>query len=635
MPLPPNNSSAARSPDKISLWMEHSAPYACRVDFIGRVVGIGPKLAGVLGLDPTRAPNMDFVSMVALPAERERLARIFHGSPLDLRDIHEATLIRVPDRVPRRVRWAVLPSVSPEGLPEHLFVGWPEEDWLRMLRQVANLSRVAEMTMDAVAIINPDGVIEYVNQSFTTLSGYPMAEVLGVHVSTMVSVPEDISIVQQALARFRRDDLWSGSVKFRRKDGSAMVLSVRIRPVTGSTSTGRRYIAVAQDVSRQQSLEKQVQELQRLESLGTLANGLAHRFNNVLAAISGQTELLMMSVADPVLQDRARRILESAMKGKELVDQIGLFGRRSEPRARLCDLAPVVRNAVRFIRSAQPRSIRIEESIPEELPSVMANTGEIHQVILNLMTNSIEAIGTRDGVIRVSLRVAEFPLREEAAPEKCLLIEVEDNGPGIDPAIRPRIFEPFFTTHSMATSSGLGLATVHGIVQRHGGLIQCESEPGKGATFRIALPLQSAAPRKETPSQAVPAPSAAPSRRRRILLADKAGYALDSGLRVLEELGYEVVASADPAEVERFLSEPKEKFDLFITALKIDGTGGVDLARLSRHAREDLPVLLCPDMRDNFDEEAALASGASAILRRPVQKNELAEVVSRLVGAGR
>jgi len=372
-----------------------------------------------------------------------------------------------------------------------------------------------------------------------------------------------------------------------------------------------------------------VEELQRLESLGTLANGLAHRFNNVLAAISGQTELLLMSIADPVLKDRARRILDSAMKGKELVDQIGLFGRRSEPRARPSDLVPVLRNAVRFIRAAQPRSVRIEEDIPDEAPVVMANTGEIHQVLLNLMTNSLEAIGGREGLIRVSLRTIDFPLKSADKPEKCVVIEVRDTGPGIDPAIRPRIFEPFFTTHSLATSSGMGLAITHGIVQRHGGVVQCESEPGRGALFRVVLPVDKPC-HTESAESAPASPPQAPGRRR-VLLADRAGFALDSGRRVLEEMNHDVVATASPGELARLLADSSEKFDLFITALSIDGVSGVELSRAARRQRPALPILLCADMREEFDEDSALDAGASSILRRPVQKKALAEVVARLM----
>jgi len=627
VPIP--NPVNARVPDKMPLWLERTSTYACHVDFIGRVLGLGPRLAAALGIDPARPPAADFAAIAALPEERARVVRIFTGTPLELREVFETGILAFPERRPRRVRWVIMPVSSHEGLPEHLLLGWPEEDWTMMARQMLNLARLVELTMEAVALISTDGIIEYVNQSFSSMTGYRIEEVLGNHVSAMVSVPEDISIVQQALARFRRDEVWSGSLKFKRRDGTAMFISVRIRPVMGGSQGGRRYMVVAEDVSRQHSLEKQVEELQRLESLGTLANGLAHRFNNVLAAISGQTELLLMSIADPVLKDRARRILDSAMKGKELVDQIGLFGRRSEPRARPSDLVPVLRNAVRFIRAAQPRSVRIEEDIPDEAPVVMANTGEIHQVLLNLMTNSLEAIGGREGLIRVSLRTIDFPLKSADKPEKCVVIEVRDTGPGIDPAIRPRIFEPFFTTHSLATSSGMGLAITHGIVQRHGGVVQCESEPGRGALFRVVLPVDKPC-HTESAESAPASPPQAPGRRR-VLLADRAGFALDSGRRVLEEMNHDVVATASPGELARLLADSSEKFDLFITALSIDGVSGVELSRAARRQRPALPILLCADMREEFDEDSALDAGASSILRRPVQKKALAEVVARLM----
>ncbi len=508
--------------------------------------------------------------------------------------------------------------------------GWAEEDWPMMQRQILQLSGLISVSAEAVAIVGPGGHIRYVNPAFREATGYMAHEVIGSHASLLVSVPEDISIVQNALADFRKGVTWKGTLRLRRKDGTGVLVGLRIRPMDGWKGGERCYMAVGVDLSMQKSLEKQVQELQRLESLGTLANGLAHRFNNILAAISGQTELLIMSSKDPDVKQRAGKILESALRGKELVEQIGLFGRRSEQRPRLADIVPVVRNAVRFIRAAQPRCVQIEEELPEEGRPLMANTGEIHQVTLNLLTNALEAIGDKQGLIRVAVREISHPLGGEEQP--CMEIEVCDNGSGIDPMVRPRIFEPFFTTRGLANSSGMGLAIAYGIVQRHGGTILCESEPGQGASFRVILPV-------------FMAQAADPSSRDRltvgsvvrgcILLVDKPGFALDSGKRVLESLSYEVWTADSFARAQALIADRSAKFDLLVTALHLSDGDGVDLSLSSRRARPKLPVLLCANMRETFDEERALDAGASAILRRPASREQLAEVVGKLMECGK
>lgn len=608
--------------------MEHSSTYACMVDANGNVLGIGEQLADALGLgsNPAQAAGRSFAELVALPEERARIGALLHASsPIEKRDLFEATIQPVNGQPAKQVRWTFT-RVGAEESGNTVAMGWVREEWSRMQRQMTNLSRVVEITSEAVVIVSSNGAVDYVNQAFCEMTGYGMTDILGTPVSALVSIPEDITVLQDALSRFRRDEMWKGSIKLRRKDGSVMFADIRVQPVIDMPGIGRRYIAVGADHSRQHTLERRIEELQRLESLGTLSNGLAHRFNNILAAISGQTELIIMSSNDPDVKKRAEKVLESALKGKEVVEQLGLFGRRTEPRSRQSDLVPVVRNAVRFIRAAQPRCVQIEENIPEEGPEVMANTGEIHQVMVNLLANALEAIGSKEGTIKVSVRSAPFPLRNELAPQDCVIIEVEDNGPGIPKDIQHRIFEPFFTTHGLANSSGMGLAITHGIVQRHGGVVQCISEEGHGALFRVVIPVfdrtGNARPLASSAKNAAHGP---------ILFVDKEGFTLDSGKRVLEDLGYAVTATASIQQAQELLGDRSQKFSLLITALQLNAGSGVNLSRHSRRARPGMPVLLCANMRDTFDEEAALDAGASSILRRPAPREQLADIVAKLM----
>jgi PAS domain S-box-containing protein len=609
--------------------MERTATFACMIDKSGHILNLGPNLARTLGIRSDEAlPENSFLwDIVAMPEERARVKTVFESlSPIERRDLFETTIMPGNGLPVRQVRWSFTAIDLSKDSPEFVVMGWAREDWPRMHRQMVNLSRIVEITSEAVALVSSKGMIDYVNQSFCTMSGYDIRDVMGIPLSALVSIPEDITVAQQALACFRRDEMWQGSVKMRRKDGSVMFVDVRVQPVLESPGRERRYLVVGADHSRQHTLERQIEELQRLESLGTLSNGLAHRFNNILAAISGQTELIIMSSKDEEVKHRAEKILESALKGKEVVEQLGLFGRKSESRSRLSDLVPVVRNAVRFIRAAQPRCVQIEEDIPDETPEVMANTGEIHQVMLNLLTNALEAVGAKPGTIKVHVRCGPVALSPEKAPAACVVIEVQDDGIGIPRNIQHRIFEPFFTTHGLANSSGMGLAITHGIVQRHGGIVQCESEEGCGALFRVAIPIYES---NSSANEALAKSKA--GMRGSILLVDKEGFMLDSGKRVLEDLGYEVVASYSIHEAEEMLGDRSKKFSLLITALHLNAGSGVNVSRFSRRARPGMPVLLCANLSETFDEEAAIDAGASAILRRPASREQLADIVGKLM----
>jgi PAS domain S-box-containing protein len=610
--------------------MEVISTYACRIDGLGHVIEIGGRLSSAAGITlSSGVERLSFPEFVSQGNEASHIRAAFNeGKSMILGGVID-TVLPTPSGKIRRIRWILSPFEAENGTPGYIAMGWPEEDWERMNRQLVNMGRIVEMSIEAVAIISARGFIEYVNPAFCTTTGYNPCEVIGRPVSNLVSVPEDISVMQQALECFRRGVMWEGRLKMHRKNGSAIFISVRITPIEDGPGAARRYIVVAADLSLQHSLERRVEELQRLESLGTLSNGIAHRFNNILASVSGQAELLIMSSKDPAVKQRAEKILESALKGKEVVEQLGLFGRKSESRTRPSDLAPIVRNAVKFIRAAQPRCVNIVEDMPEKTSEVLANTGEIHQIMVNLLTNSLEAIGSKQGTIIVHVYEDILGLKSDGPRQKCVVIEVCDSGVGIDPAIRHRIFEPFFTTRGLANASGMGLAVTYGIVQRHGGKVSFESEPGKGATFRVFLPVYGEISDSANSVGAV-------EFKENILFADEKGFSIESGKRVLEDLRYRVTALSDLAGIEQVLQDRSQTYSLFITSLHMGGReGGLGLCRASRRSRPEMPVLLCLDIRENFDDEKAIDAGASAVLRRPVSREQLGDIVSRLVQCNR
>jgi PAS domain S-box-containing protein len=606
--------------------MESLALYACRLDEAGAVLTCNLKLAHVLGQPPSSLSGRDFADLVALAHERPRFRQALgpHSTLQALPvEFIEATLSSPDGGLRRIVRWFLSPFDTDGGARGFLALGWDETAQVQMERFLLRLARVVDLTQEPIVIASERAVAEYVNPAFTTSTGYSPGEIIGRSLSSIVAVPEDTSLMQRAAELFRRGECWEGSLRLRRRDGSPMAVQARVYPVRNADKHTTHYICIARDLSRQRDLERQVEELQRLESLGTLANGLAHRFNNILAAISGQTELLMMSTQDETLRKRGERILEATRKGKEVVEQLGVFARKDDPRPRAADLVPVVRNAVNFIRAAQPRAITVTEQLPPESPQVMANTTEIHQVLLNLLTNALEAIGEQPGHIEVRMRTDLRPLGQgPAAP--CVVIEVADDGPGIPHEIQHRIFEPFFTTRSLASASGMGLAISHGIVTRHGGLIECRSAPGAGALFSVVLPLLA----RTGAAQPSHRPGAGTAR---ILLVDAPGYPLETGKRQLENLHHQVVALAHPEAALEALRQTATDFDLVLTCYKMPGGGGLEFVRQARSLRPGLPLVICAQLNDEVDLHEARRLEVDEILRKPIPLEQLSAVIQGIL----
>lgn len=608
--------------------MENAALYACRLDGCGRVLACNQRLAAAAGQDAGSLSGRPFAGAFARPEERSALehALLLDGDRQSLPgSILESTIVPPGGAPVHHVRWFTAPFDCDGGRPGLLVLGWDDTAQVQMEHFLLRLARVVDLTQEPVVIANGRGVAEYVNPAFTTCAGYLPGEIVGRSLSGIVAVPEDSALIRTVVETFHRGEPWDGTLRMRRKDGTVLVLNTRIHPVRDASKKTTHYIAIAHDLSRQQTLERQVEELQRLESLGTLANGLAHRFNNILAAISGQTELLLMSTTDEVTRKRADRILEAAGKGKEVVEQLTVFGRRNDPRPHAADLVPVVRNAVNFIRAAQPRAVAVEADLPAASPLVLANTSEIHQVLLNLLTNALQAIGENPGHICVRLRTDLRTVGDPPTLRPCVVIEVEDDGPGVPPEIQHRIFEPFFTTRSLADSSGMGLATSHGIVTRHSGKIDCHNGPGGGAVFTMVLPVITA-----TSAAGAQPVTPQPQGSGRILLIDAAGFALETGKRQLQELHYEVVALANFDAALEAVRDPTVEIGLVLTCYKLSHRSGLDFARQVRHLRPALPIILCANLDDPVDLHEAREAGVNEILRKPIPLHQLSGVIGEL-----
>jgi PAS domain S-box-containing protein len=383
-------------------------------------------------------------------------------------------------------------------------------------------------------------------------------------------------------------------------------------------------------------LELQLLQAQKMEALGTLAGGIAHDFNNILEGIIGFAEMIKEDAsADTPLHRRIGLVLKGARRGRDLVRQILTFTRHSKQEQKPVALHEIVEESLRLLRPTLPSTIKIRSRNLSDDDTILANPGQIHQVLMNLCTNAAHAMREKRGLLEIDTSQASFtpgdplPL-PDMQPGKYVVLTVHDTGYGIEPEILKRIFDPFFTTKQQGEGTGLGLSVAHGIVKSHNGHITVRSEPGQGSTFQVYLPsikLQAS----EAGAKAVPVRGG----KERILFVDDEDILVDLYNERLIKLGYDVVATTSSTEaLELFKKEPG-KFDLVITDYTMPNLTGIDLAVELLRVKATLPVILLTGHNDNVSPETAKTAGISELLVKPQSRSEIAQAMRRVLDARR
>ncbi len=356
---------------------------------------------------------------------------------------------------------------------------------------------LVEKTHEMVAEITLDGRFCYVNPCHESVLGRKPEEVLGTSAFDLIH-PDDLPRI---MGHFRGDHA-SDTYRFRHKDGSWRWLES-----TGSrfrTSSGEeRGVVISRDVTERRKaeqdkarLESHLRHAQKMETIGTLAGGIAHDFNNILGVIIAYTELARLDLPEmhPV-QSGLGQVMQASQRAKELVQQILAFSRQQQMERRPIRLAEPLNDALELFRSSQKRPVNLSLRLDPDTPPVLADSGQIRQVVLNLCSNAFLALPADRGSIDILLdRVdGRTDPNGRLGPLDYARITVRDTGCGMDAGTVKRVFDPFFTTRTEGEGSGLGLSVVHGVVKSHGGLVQVESTPGKGSTFEVFLPRFSGA----------------------------------------------------------------------------------------------------------------------------------------------
>jgi CheY-like chemotaxis protein len=319
------------------------------------------------------------------------------------------------------------------------------------------------------------------------------------------------------------------------------------------------------------------------------------------------------------------------MRAKDVIRQLLNFSRKANQELKPTKIIPVVKDALRFLRATIPTSIEIRQNIQDTSDTVLADSTQIHQVILNLGTNAFHAMEETGGVLEIGIKnvvfnqVAATPY-SDLIPGKYVQLTVSDTGQGIAPEIRERIFDPYFTTKEIGKGTGMGLSVVLGIVKGHGGAISVDSEPGKGTSIRIFLPMVE----REAVTEFV-AEEKLCTGNENILFVDDEESLADLGRMSLEKMGYRVTATARPAEALELFSSNPDQFDLVITDMTMPQMTGDRLAKEIMKIRPDMPIIICTGYHEKITEKKSLETGIKALLLKPVSINNLAKSVRKVL----
>jgi len=401
---------------------------------------------------------------------------------------------------------------------------------------------------ESVVITDSNANIIYVNESFTTVTGYSQEEVLGKNPNILASGKQDTAFYRRMWNDLEQKGEWRGELWNKRKNGDLYPEALDIRSIRDNNGNLRFYIGIFSDLSEKKAIESALLQTQKLEAVGTLVGGVAHNFNNLLAAISGKAYLAERSNNEEKNRAYIREIQKLSRESAELVKQLLTFSRKTEHIKRHVDFIPWLKDAIETAKMGIPESITVKVFIPDQHGFVLMDPVHIKQAIINIVNNARDAV--EDSEMKEILIVMRKIERRECKHstycgnlcEKVFQIRISDTGKGINTSDIERMFDPFFTTKAPGKGTGLGLSTARSVIREHDGAINVESTFSRGTTFTICLPVDETAEgsAKEASNEMVRSKSG-----ELILVADDDGNVRDVTIQLLNDIGYRTIAASD------------------------------------------------------------------------------------------
>jgi two-component system CheB/CheR fusion protein len=504
-----------------------------------------------------------------------------------------------------------------------------EEHVLERTEALRRQADLLELAYNTIIVRDLDNRVTFWNARAEEIYGFTREEALGQVTHALLRTKFPVPF-EEHMAVLTTQGRWEGELVHTTKDGRQIVVLSRQALQRDEAGRPVAIMEINLDVTEERRIEGHLRQAQKMEALGTLSGGIAHDFNNILAAIIGFTELVTGHVDHGSRDAHAlERVMEAAIRGRELVRQMLTFSRKSEHEKKPVRLSGIVRESVRLLRAAVPSNIAIKVDVTSESGFILADPVQIQQVLMNLCTNAAQAMREKGGTLDIKLDdFSAGPSGSDfgIAPGLYMRLLVRDTGIGMSADIMGKVFDPFFTTKGLGEGTGLGLSVVHGIVKQHDGHITVESEAGKGSTFTVYIPQIP----EELETDAV-SDDELPTGSERILFVDDEEALVEMAEDILAELGYEVTSRMNGREALELLKSDPSRFDLVITDQTMPEMTGMDLAGEILAIRPNMPIIMCTGFSHLVDADKALAAGIKAFAMKPLTKREIARTIRNVL----
>jgi len=465
--------------------------------------------------------------------------------------------------------------------------------------EITRLATAVEQAVESIVITDVNGTIKFVNNAFEKITGYKKSEAIGQNPRMLKSGKHGKELYDDLWRTISNGKKWQGVIVNRKKNGTLYYERAVIFPLKNEHGEIINYTGILRDITLERKLEQQLQQVQKMEAIGTLSGGIAHDFNNILTVINGHAEIGLMNAkeSDPVHEDLIS-ILNAGKRAEKLTSQLLAFSRKQIHELKVIDMNQTIKDLDKMLRRLIPEDIKIISNFTPDLPYIKADPGQIEQVLINLIINARDAINDKKSdsgkkEINVITKLVDLDsLFVDSHPGSHtgphIFLSVQDTGTGINEEVRNRVFEPFFTTKEVDKGTGLGLATVYGIIKQNDSSIYLESKPGEGTTFKIYWPVTTESPDKDYIERINQNEY---SGKETILFVEDDEDVRKFACTALKSFGYNIVEAQNGRNAIQIIDNSKLSIDIIVTDLIMPEMNGQELAKYVNKKMPNMKVL--------------------------------------------